>query len=252
MTTRSTRGMAVALALLVFTAWSGVDAAEIRVLSTVGMQPATTELFAQFERASGHKIVVTYGLAAVLKQSFADGRAAADVLVLTSPLVEDLAKQGKVAPGSKVDVARSGVGVGVKAGAPRPDISTPEALKSAVLAAKSVGFAKEGASGVAFARALERLGITEQVRAKYKDTGTKTGEALVAGDIDLGASQIPELMAVPGVDVVGPLPADLQTVTIFSVGLAAEAKQADAAKALIQFLAGPAAAPVYKAKGLGS
>jgi molybdate transport system substrate-binding protein len=251
MTARAIRGMVMALALLALTAWTGAEAAEIRVLSTVGMQPAVSELFAQFERASGHKVAVTYGLAAVLKQSFADGRAAADVLVLTSPLVEDLAKQGKVAPGSKVDVARSGVGVGVKAGAPRPDISTPEALKSAVLAAKSVGFAKEGASGVAFARALERLGITEQVRAKYKDTGTKTGEALVAGDIDLGASQIPELMAVPGVDVVGPLPAELQTVTIFSIGLATEAKEADAAKALLQFLAGPAAAPVYKAKGLG-
>jgi molybdate transport system substrate-binding protein len=242
--------MVMALALLALTAWTGVEAAEIQVLSTVGMQPATSELFAQFERATGHKVVVTYGLAAVLKQSFADGRAA-DVLVLTSPLVEDLAKQGKVAAGSKVDVARSGVGVGVKAGAPRPDISTPDALRSAVLAAKSVGFAKEGASGVAFARALERLGITEQVRAKYKDTGTKTGEALVAGDIDLGAAQIPELMAVPGVDVVGPLPAELQTVTIFSVGLATGAKEADAARALIQFLAGPAAAPVYKAKGLG-
>jgi molybdate transport system substrate-binding protein len=242
--------MVMALALLALAAWSGAEAAEIQVLSTVGMQPATSELFAQFERATGHKVVVTYGLAAVLKQSFADGRAA-DVLVLTSPLVEDLAKQGKVAAGSKVDVARSGVGVGVKAGAPRPDISTPDALRGAVLAAKSVGFAKEGASGVAFARALERLGITEQVRAKYKDTGTKTGEALVAGDIDLGASQIPELMAVPGVDVVGPLPAELQTVTIFSVGLATGAKEADAARALIQFLAGPAAAPVYKAKGLG-
>lgn len=251
MTKRATRGMVMALALLAVTAWSGTEAAEIKVMSTVGMQPATSELFAQFERATGHKLVVTYGLAAVLKQSFADGRADADVLVLTSPLIEDLAKQGKVAAGSKVDVARSGVGVGVKAGAPRPDISTPDALKNAVLAAKSVGFAKEGASGVAFARALERLGITEQVRAKYKDTGTKTGEALVAGDIDLGASQIPELMAVPGVDVVGPLPSELQTVTIFSVGLAAETKEADAAKALIQFLAGPAAAPVYKAKGLG-
>lgn len=250
MTKRATHGMAIALVLLALTAWTGADAAEIKVMSTVGMQPATSELFAQFERATGHKLVVTYGLAAVLKQSFADGRAA-DVLVLTSPLIEDLAKQGKVAAGSKVDVARSGVGVGVKAGTPKPDISTPDALKSAVLAAKSVGFAKEGASGVAFARALERLGITEQVRAKYKDTGTKTGEALVAGDIDLGASQIPELMAVPGVDVVGPLPAELQTVTIFSVGLAAETKEADAAKALIQFLAGPAAAPVYKAKGLG-
>ncbi len=250
MTKRSTRGMAMALALLALTAWSGAEAAEIKVLSTVGMQPATTELFARFERETGHKIAVTYGIAAVLKTRFLEG-APADVLVLTSPIVEDLAKQGKVVPGSKVDVARSGVGVGVKAGAPKPDISTPDALKNTVLAAKSVGFAKEGASGVVFARALERLGITEQVRAKYKDTGAKTGEALVAGEIDLGAAQIPELMAVPGVGVVGPLPAELQTVTIFSVGLATEAKEGDAAKALVQFLAGPAAAPVYKAKGLG-
>ena len=250
MTRGLTRGMAMAFALLALAAWSGAEAAEIKVLSTVGMQPATTELIAQFERETGHKIAVTYGIAAVLKTKLLEG-APADVLILTSPIVEDLAKQGKVAPGSKVDVARSGVGIGVKAGAPRPDISTPDALKSAVLAAKSVGFAKEGASGVAFARAIERLGIAEQVRAKYKDTQAKTGEALVAGEIDLGAAQIPELMAVPGVDVVGPLPAELQTVTIFSVGLATEAKEADAARAFIQFLSGPAAAPVYKAKGLG-
>jgi molybdate transport system substrate-binding protein len=250
MTRRATRGMAIALALLALTAWSGAEAAEIKVLSTVGMQPATPELIAQFERTTGHRIAVTYGLAAVLKKNFLEG-APADVLILTSPIVEDLAKQGKVVPGSKVDVARSGVGVGVKAGGPRPDISTADALKSAVLAAKSVGYSKEGASGVAFARVLERLGIAEHVRAKYKDTGTKAGEMLVAGEIELGAAQIPELMAVPGVDVVGPLPAELQTVTIFSVGLATEAKEADAAKAFIQFLSGPAAAPVYKAKGLG-
>ena len=250
MTTRAIRGMAMALALLAMTAWSGAEAAEIKLLSTVGMLPATPELIAQFERETGHKIVVTYGLAAVLKQNFLDGTAA-DVLLLTGPIVEDLAKQGKVVAGSKVDVARSGVGIGIKAGAPRPDISTAEALKNAVLAAKSVGYSKEGASGVAFARALERLGIAEQVRAKYEDTGTKAGEMVVAGDIELGAAQIPELMAVPGVDVVGPLPAELQTVTVFSLGLATEAKAADAARAFIQFLAGPAAAPVYKAKGLG-
>ena len=250
MNRRLTRGMATALVLLAPTAWSGAEAAEIKVLSTVGMQPATTELFAQFERETGHKIAVTYGLAAVLKTRFLEG-APADVLILTGPIVEDLARQSKVVPASKVDVARSGGGIGVKAGAPRPDIGTPEALKSAVLAAKSIGFSKEGASGVAFARVLERLGIAEQVRAKYKDTGTKAGEMLVSGDIELGAAQVPELMAVPGVDVVGPLPAELQTVTVFSVGLAAETKEGDAAKALIQFLAGPAAAPVYKAKGLG-
>jgi molybdate transport system substrate-binding protein len=250
MNRRATCGLTLALALVVLTAWSRAEAAEIKVLSTVGMQPATAELIPRFERDTGHTVVVTYGLAAVLKTQFLDG-APADVLILTGPSVEDLAKQGKVVAGSKVDVARSGVGIGVKAGAPKPDIATPEALKRTVLAAKSVGFSKEGASGVAFARVLERLGIAEQVRAKYKDTGTKAGEMLVAGDIELGAAQVPELMAVPGVEVVGPLPAELQTVTVFSVGLAGEAKNPDAAKALIQFLAGPEAAKVYRAKGLG-
>jgi molybdate transport system substrate-binding protein len=226
------------------------EAAEIKVLSTVGMQPATPELFAQFEAATGHRVIVTYGLAAVLKTKFLEG-APADVLILTGPIIDDLAKQGKVVPESKKDVARSGVGIGVKAGALKPDISTPERLKSAVLAAKWIGYSREGASGVAFARVVERLGIADQVRAKYKDTGTKAGEMVAAGEIELAAAQIPELMAVPGVEVVGPLPAELQTVTVFSVGLATGAQDSGAAKALIEFLAGPQAMPVYKAKGLG-
>jgi molybdate transport system substrate-binding protein len=242
--------MALAIALTIVLICGAAHADEIRLLSTVGMQPAVPELLAQFERSTGHTVKVTWGLAAVLKKQFAEGTPA-DVLLLTSALVEDLVKQGKVAAGTKVDVARSGIGVAVKAGAPRPDVSTPEALKAAVLAAKSVGFAREGISGVEFARALERLGIAEQVRAKYKDTQTRAGEMLVAGDIELAAAQIPELMAVPGVDVVGPLPVELQFVTVFSLGLATEAKAVDAAKALIQFLASPAAAPAYKAKGLG-
>ena len=239
----------VGLALAALSVSAVVEAAEIRVLSTVGVQPATPEIIAQFEGATGHRIAVTYGLAAVLKTKFLEGEPA-DVLILTSPIVDDLVQQGKVAPGSKVDIGRSGVGVGVKAGAPKPDISTPEALKNAVLAAKSIGYSKAGASGVVFARVLERLGIAEQVKAKYRDTGTRAGEMLASGEIELGAAQIPELMAVPGVEVVGPLPADLQTITIFSVALATEAREADAAKVFIQFLSGPRAAPVYKAKGL--
>ena len=240
----------VGVALVALLGAARGEAAEIRVLSTVGMQPATPELFAQFEAATGHKIVVTYGLAAVLKTQFLDG-APADVLISTGPIIEDLAKQGKVVPESRKDVARSGVGVAVKAGAPKPDISTPEALKSAVLAARSIGYSQQGASGVAFAKVLERLGIAEQVKAKYKDTGTKAGEMVAAGEIELAAAQIPELMAVRGAEVVGPLPAELQTVTTFSVGLAASARDSGAAKSLIEFLAGPQAAPVYKAKGLG-
>ena len=240
----------LAVTLVALLAAGPAAAAEVKVLSTVGMQPATPELFAQFEAATGHRVAVTYGLAAVLKTKFLEG-APADVLILTAPIVDDLAKQGKVGAESKNDVARSGVGVAVKAGAPRPDIGTPDALKSAVLAAKSIGYSREGASGVAFAKVLERLGIADQVRAKYKDTGTKAGEMVAAGEIELAAAQIPELMAVPGAEVVGPLPAELQTVTTFSVGLAAGAQDAAAARALIEFLAGPRATPVYKAKGLG-
>jgi molybdate transport system substrate-binding protein len=241
------RALLTALVLLVS---AHGEAAEIKVLSTVGMQPATPELFSHFESATGLRVVVTYGLAAVLKTKFLEG-AAADVLILTAPIIEDLAKQGKVVTESKKDVARSGVGLAVKAGAPKPDISTPEALKAAVLAAKSIGYSREGASGVAFARVLERLGIAEQVRAKYKDTGTKAGEMVAAGEIELAAAQIPELMAVPGVGIVGPLPSELQTVTVFSVGIATTAQDSVAAKALIEFLAGPNATPIYKAKGLG-
>ena len=237
-------------ALLALLIAAHANAAEIEVLSTVGMQPATPELFAQFEAATGHHVAVTYGLAAVLKTKFVDG-APADVLILTAPIIEDLAKQGKVVTDSKKDIARSGVGIAVKAGARKPDISTPENLKAAVLSAKSIGYSREGASGVAFARALERLGIADQVKAKYKDTGTKAGEMVAAGEIELAAAQIPELMAVPGADVVGPLPPELQTVTTFSVGLTTSAKNVGAAKALIEFLAGPRATPVYKAKGLG-
>jgi len=240
----------IGLAFVVLLASAHAHAAEIKVLSTVGMQPATPELFAQFEAATGHRIVVTYGLAAVLRTKFVEG-APADVLILTAPLIDDLVKQGKVVADSKKDVARSGVGVAVKAGAPKPDISTAEALKNAVLAAKSVGFSREGASGVAFARALDRLGIADQVKAKYKDTGTKAGEMVAGGEIELAAAQIPELLAVPGAQVVGPLPAELQTVTIFSVGLATAASEPGAGKALIDFLAGSRATPVYKAKGLG-
>jgi molybdate transport system substrate-binding protein len=250
MTARVRLAASLGLAIVVLLATARGEAAEIKVLSTIGMQPATPELFAQFEAATGHRIAVTYGLAAVLKTKFVEG-APADVLILTAPIIEDLAKQGKIVSDSKKDVARSGVGIAVKAGARKPDISTPEALKAAVLSAKSIGYSREGASGVAFARALNRLGIADQVRAKYKDTGTKAGEMVAAGEIELAAAQIPELMAVPGLEIVGPLPQELQTVTIFSVGLATTAQDSAPAKALIDFLAGPHATPVYKAKGLG-
>ena len=208
------------------------------------------DLAAGFEKGSGHKVVVDFvGIPQQAEKINTD--APGDLVVNFLPTFDELVKNGKVVAGTVAEFARAGNGVAVKAGAPKPDIGTPETLKAAVLAAKSVGYSREGASGVAFARVLERLGIADQVRAKYKDTGTKAGEMLAAGEIDLAAAQIPELMAVPGVEVVGPLPAELQTVTIFSVGLATGVPEPGAAKALIEFLSGPRATPVYKAKGLG-
>src|SRR3989440_136837 len=238
------------LALVALLAVERGEAAEIKVLSTVGMQPATPELFSQFEAATGHRVAVTYDLPAVLKTRFLEGLPA-DVLILPSTIIDDLAKQGKVVGDSKKDVARSGVGVAVKAGAPKPDISTPEALKAAVLSAKSIGYSREAPSGMAFARVLERLGIAEEVRGKSKDTGSKAADMLAASAIDLAVAQIPVLIAAPGVDVVGPLPGELQTVTVFSVALASGAQDPAAARALIDFLAGPRAKAVYQAKGLG-
>ncbi len=238
------------LALVALFAVARGEAAEIKVLSTVGMKPATPELFSRFEAATGHRVSVTYDLPAALKRRFLEGLPA-DVFILPSTIIDDLAKQGKVVGDSKKDVARSGVGLAVKTGAPQPDISTPEALKAAVLSAKSIGYSREAPSGVAFARVMERLGIADEVRSKVKDTGAKAAEMLATGEIDLAAAQIPVLVAAPGVAVVGPLPAALQTMTVFSVALASRSQEPSAARALIDFLASARAADVYKAKGLG-
>jgi len=244
------RLIAVGLALVALLAVARGEAAEINVLSTVGIQPATPELFSQFEAATGHRVVVSYDLPAVLKTRVLEG-AQADVLILPSGMIDDLAKQGKIVGESKKDVARSRIGIAMKADAVKPDISTPEALKAAVLSTKSIGYAREAPSGVAFDRVLERHGIGEEVRRKSKDTGSKALEMLAAGEIDLAVAQIPVIVAASGVDLVGPLPAELQTTTVFSVGLATAAQNRAAAGALIEFLAGPSAMAVYKAKGLG-
>jgi molybdate transport system substrate-binding protein len=229
----------------------GATAAEIKVLSTVGVKPATPEVIAEFERGSGHKVTIMYGLASVLKSKFLEGEAA-DVVILTAPMIEDLVKQAKVAGGSKADIARSGLGVAVRDGAAKPDISTLDAFKKAMMEAKTVGYSRESASGVGLLRALERLGIAEEVKAKSREASGRTGEMLAAGAFELGVSQIPELLAVSGIQVIGPLPGDLQSVTVFSVGLSTSTKEPDAAKAFIQFLAAPAALAVFKTKGLAS
>jgi molybdate transport system substrate-binding protein len=225
------------------------NAAEIKVISTIGVKMALPEIIAAFEQASGHKVTITYGTAAVLKTDILEGKTGGDVAILTAQVIDDLLKEGRLA-GSKVDLAKSGSGFGVKAGGPKPDVSTAQALKQTLLAAKTIGYSPRGATGPVFIGITEKLGIAEQVKPKLVGVAGVVGELIAKGEIEIGVQQIPELMDVAGVEVAGPFPPEFQVITTFSAGLDAKAKEAEAANALIKFLSGPAAAKVYKSKGL--
>jgi molybdate transport system substrate-binding protein len=231
------------------------DAADIKVYCTTALNKAMEELGPQFERASGHRLSLTFASAASLAKRVADGEGP-DVAIVSAPALDDLVKQGRVA-GGRVDIAKSGMGVAVRAGTAKPDISTVEAFKRTLMSANAIAASNPaggGASGTHFAAVLVRLGIAEAVQSKLKYSGGGLGGlagTLVAnGEAELGVQQISELMAAPGVDIVGPLPADLQNTTQFAAGIPVNARAPDAGRALIAFLATPAARGVLKAKGL--
>jgi molybdate transport system substrate-binding protein len=170
---------------------------------------------------------------------------------MSAPSIEEHIKTGKVAAGSRVDLAKSGVGVAVKAGAPKPDISTVDALKKTLLAAKSIGYST-GPSGVYIVSLFQRLGIAEEVKGKMKQTptGVFVGSFIAKGEVEIGFQQVSELSHFEGVDYVGPLPAEVQLFTTFASGIIAGTKEADAAKALVKFITAPAAAAAYKKRGM--
>ena len=208
------------------------------------------ELAPQFERANDCKIAISYDPAKVMLARIQKGETA-DLAILGSGAIDELVKQGKISAGSRRVLARCRVGVAVLAGKPRPDISSVEAFKRTLLGAKSVAYTQEGASGMHFAGLIERLGIAEQVKAKaVRQPGGLIGELVAAGKAEIAIQQIPELMAVAGIELVGPLPAEIQLVTVSSAGIFAGTKQAEAAQSFIQFLVTPAAARVMKTKGL--
>jgi molybdate transport system substrate-binding protein len=226
------------------------NAAEIKVLSTQATEEAYRELVPQFEKASGHKVATTFtGTLGAMKR-LADGETY-DLLIMSSSSIDELIKSGKIVRGSRVDFAKSGVGVAVRKGAPKPDISSTEALKKTLLAAKSIGYST-GPSGNYIVSLFEKMGIGDQVKPKLKQTptGVFVGSIIASGDVDIGFQQVSELMHFAGIDYLGPLPADVQYITIFSSGVHAGAKQEDAAKALVKFITAPAAAAVIKKHGL--
>jgi len=236
--------------LAVLSTMASIRAAEIKVIASNGVKEALHELAPAFERETGHKLVISFGLATALKRQIEAGETF-DLAILPAAVIDDLAKQGKVDETSRPAIARSGVGIGIKKGAPRPDIRTPGAFKRTLLAAKSITWAKEGQSGIYFASLLERIGIAEQMKSKAvpASTGVEVGKLVASGQAQLGVILVNELMVAPGVEVLGPLPAELQNYTVFHAGVGVGSKDSSAAKALIKFLTTPSAGAVFKAKG---
>jgi molybdate transport system substrate-binding protein len=228
--------------------------AELKVYSTIGVRSAAEDLFAQFERVSGHRLAVTWGTAPMLGKRI-EGGESADVLILSRAGIDALKKQDKIAAGTDVALAGSGVAIAVKAGAPKPDISTSEALKQTLLACKSIAYSEPsagGASGVYFAKLLERMGIAEQMKPKTKfpPAGGFSANLLMTGEAELAVQQKPELLHVAGCEIVDFLPGDLNLVTHFAAALMPHSKDNAAAKTLIAFLRTPEAKAAFKAKGL--
>src|SRR5580765_2123204 len=229
---------------------TAVTAAEINVISTQATQEAYLELVAQFEKASGHKVKTVFNGTLNVQRRLADG-APYDLIIMAGPAIDEQIKLGRAVAGSRVDFAQSGTGLAVRKGAPKPDISSADALKKTLLAAKSIGYST-GPSGLYMLSVFEKMGIAGQVKHKLKQTpsGVFVGTLIANGDVEIGFQQISELVHFAGIDYVGPLPGNLQRMTMFSSGIHSAAKQPDAAKALVKFITAPSAAPIIRKHGL--
>ncbi len=226
------------------------NAAEIRVMAGAVMPGVIGELGPQFERATGHKIVIQYAPGLSVKRQIEAGEVF-DLVIIGSDVVDDLIKQGKIAGDPRVDIVRVGIGVAVREGAPRPDISSVEAFKSMLLSVKSFTYAPDGAPGRHFAKVLDRLGIAEQVKAKARpNTPGRELQAVAAGEVELAIGATPLILSAKGVQLVGPFPGEFQDWFVNTAGVSATARQPDAAKALIKHLTTPEAAAVIRAKGM--
>ncbi len=240
----------VVAALSVVLLATAAHAAEIKVLATQAVEGAYRQLVPLFEQASGHKVTTTFTGTLDAQKRIAAGEAY-DLIIMAGPAIDDLIASGKVAPGTKIDLATSGVGVAVRAGAPKPDIHSTEALKKTLLAARSIGYSS-GPSGVYLAGLFRRLGIEDQLTSKLKQapSGVFVGSMIASGEVEIGFQQVSELAHFPGIDYVGPLPSDIQHVTVFSSGMHRAATSADAARAWTAFLTSPAGAAVFRSKSM--
>ena len=225
-------------------------ATEITVLAVGPTKEVIVELVPQFEKNSGHKVATTWTGTANIKKRIAAGEIY-DLVIVGGPEIDAFSQQGKVVPGSRVDLMKSGVGAAVRAGAPKPDIGSSEGLKKTLLAAKSIGYSS-GPSGDHVVSLIERMGIADQVKLKMKQvpSGTRVSTMIESGEAEIGFQQISELINEKGIDYLGPLPSDVQKITVFSAGLHTGAKEPEAAKAMLKALTGPEAATVIKQRGM--
>jgi len=250
----NTTAIAVAVSamfLLQFAVQVPAQSTPLRVVISDGMKPSLEALIPQIEHATGHSVTPHFDSSKRLAEDILGGESF-DVVLLTSDVIDELIKQGKVEAGTSVEIARTGIGVGVRAGAPKPDISTPEALKRAILNAKLISFNPTGASAIHNRDMLERLGIADQMKSKLLlDPGPGMPQQKVAeGKADLVFTLIPEIKFFHGVDYVGPVPAEFQSYINFAAAISANTQNAQAAKAVIQFLKTPDASATMTAKGV--
>jgi molybdate transport system substrate-binding protein len=242
------------MAVLLLVANGGLaDAAEVKLFCPIAMKGVMADLMPQFERSSGHKIAAEYGTVGALVDRLTKGDSG-DVVIVSGPRLDDLQKQGKIVGGSRVDIARVGVGVFVRAGVAKPDVATVDALKRTLQTAKSISYgdpARGGVSGTHMASLVERLGMATELKAKTKllPDSQAVLDAVAKGDAQIGIGLTSDAALVSGVELVASLPAEVQNFTLYSAGIVATSRDVNAAKALINFMSSPAAQTVLKTKG---
>jgi len=227
------------------------EAAEIRVFCSNGIREVMQELVPQFERATKHTVIITYGLSAVLKRQI-DAGESFDVAVLTPALIDDLIKQGKIAASTRTSVARSGMALAIRMGATKPDMRTSEALKRTLLASKSITYAQEGASSGFFNELIHKLGLADALKSKIKltKTGAEAGALVARGEADLAVLPVSEILPIRGVEVLGTFPPEVQGYIVMVAGVNAAIKSSDAPKEFIKFVTSPASLPIIRQKGM--
>jgi molybdate transport system substrate-binding protein len=240
-------GMAVAALVL---AAATANAADIRIIAANAVKEMVVEVASGFEKATGNKVVLSSGGTEGIAKRVSSGEAF-DLVLIAAPNIDKLVAEGRLAAGSRTDFARSGVGIAVRAGLPRPDVSSYDAVKNAVLAARSVAYSS-GPSGFYLADLFKKMGISDQIKDKVRQppSGVQVGDLLARGEADLGFQQISELNHVKGIEYLGPLPPDIQNITVYAIGLHASSPVADAARELVKALTSPEAGKIIRKAGM--